>query len=47
MVIFSQEWINTASYIYLLMGGIVAFIGTIVVYLDRKSKLSAVKKKKK
>lgn len=46
-MIFTQESLTTASYIYLLMGGIVAFSGALIVYLDKKSKLSKLKKKKK
>ncbi|MEK7075732.1 MAG: hypothetical protein AAB948_02995 [Patescibacteria group bacterium] len=46
MDIFTQENINTGSYIFLFMGGVAAFAGAIVVYLDRKAKLSKRKIKK-
>ncbi|MEK7168481.1 MAG: hypothetical protein AAB778_00540 [Patescibacteria group bacterium] len=47
MNILSQENINYTANLFLLMGGIITFFGSIVVYLDRKTKLSKLKKKRK
>lgn len=47
MNIFTQENLNYTAYLFLLMGGIITFLGSIVVYLDRKTKLSKLKKKKR
>jgi len=46
MNILTQENINNASYLFILIGGIITFLGSIVVYLDRRSRLELKKKRK-
>lgn len=46
MISFTQENITTGAYTVLLMGGILAFAGAIIIYLDKISTLKNKKKKK-